>query len=38
VVDTTYLSQADVARITLDFVCTALSAKFSRNVCASGRK
>ncbi|AEA12959.1 cytidylate kinase [Thermoproteus uzoniensis 768-20] len=38
VIDTTYLSQADVVRITLDFVCTALSAKFSKNLCASGRR
>ncbi|MEZ0249246.1 MAG: (d)CMP kinase [Thermoproteus sp.] len=33
VVDTTYLSQTDVVRISLDFVCTALSAKFSKEVC-----
>lgn len=35
VIDTTYLSQNDVVRIALDFVCTALSAKFSRDFCAS---
>ncbi|MFB6491200.1 MAG: (d)CMP kinase [Thermoproteus sp. AZ2] len=35
VLDTTYLSQNDVVRITLDFLCTALSAKFSKVFCTS---
>ncbi|MBP1449591.1 MAG: AAA family ATPase [Thermoproteus sp.] len=37
VLDTTYLSQNDVVRIVLDFLCTSLSAKFSKNICAIRR-
>jgi cytidylate kinase len=33
VLDTTYLSVNDAVRISLDFVCTSLGARFSKKIC-----